>query len=361
MDKSWMHARKWSSQYVEGVKSFMKFVEEKLGSHCDIQCPCIDCLNVYKKNQGQVYEHLLLRGIDTFYTIWIHHGEPSNYTYGRHGGENENDFDASDMSYNDREEDDGINDMLDDFGNFINNLESTTDNGVFVNHIITEDAFGKLLKEAQQRLYPECSQFSQLSFIVKLLHLKVYNKWGNKLFDMLLELLKVALPEANTLPRSYYDAKNLLRDLGLGYTSIHACKYDCTLYWKDTADREDCLICGTTRWKINDGKGKKIPHKVLRYFPVIPRLQRLFMSKKTATDMRWHKEKRVNNDTIMQHPADSKAWKHLDEEFPWFAEDYRNVRLGLAIDGFNPFGNISKWIIVGIGLRQPNLVSGPNI
>ncbi|XP_039146815.1 uncharacterized protein LOC120284059 [Dioscorea cayenensis subsp. rotundata] len=246
------------------------------------------------------------------------------------------------MSYNDREEDGGINDMLDDFGNFIDHLESASDNGVFVYHTMPDDAFGKLLKEAQQRLYPECSQFSQLSFIVKLLHLKVYNKWSNKSFDMLLELLKVALLEPNTLPTSYYDAKNLLRDLGLGYTSIHACKYDCILYWNDTADREDCPICGTTRWKINDGKGKKIPHKVLRYFPVIPRLQRLFMSKRTATDMRWHKEKRVDSDTVMQHPADSKAWKHLDTEFPWFAEDCRNVHLGLATNGFNPFGNMSS-------------------
>ena len=43
-----MNALKWSSQYVEGVKNFMKFVEEKMGSDCDFQCPCIDCLNVYR-------------------------------------------------------------------------------------------------------------------------------------------------------------------------------------------------------------------------------------------------------------------------------------------------------------------------
>ncbi|XP_040384294.1 uncharacterized protein LOC121056698 [Oryza brachyantha] len=40
----------------------------------------------------------------------------------------------------------------------------------------------------------------------------------------------------------------------------------------------------------------------------------------------------------MRHPADSKAWKHVDKEFPGFALDPRHVRMGLASDGFNPFG-----------------------
>jgi len=38
---------------------------------------------------------------------------------------------------------------------------------------------------------------------------------------MLLELLKEALPTGETLPKSYYDAKNMLQGLGLGYISIN--------------------------------------------------------------------------------------------------------------------------------------------
>ena len=38
----------------------------------------------------------------------------------------------------------------------------------------------------------------------------------------------------------------------------------------------------------------------------------------------------------MRHPADSKAWKHLDELYPEFAADPRNIRLALSTDGFNP-------------------------
>ncbi|KAI5327587.1 hypothetical protein L3X38_026983 [Prunus dulcis] len=61
----------------------------------------------------------------------------------------------------------------------------------------------------------------------------------------------------------------------------------------------------------------------------------------TATDMRWHKEKRVDDD-VMRHPADGEAWKEFDRTFPEFAADPRNVRLGLATDGFNPYGVLNQ-------------------
>lgn len=65
------------------------------------------------------------------------------------------------------------------------------------------------------------------------------------------------------------------------------------------------------------------------------------MSKKTATDMRWHKEKRVY-DGDLRHLADGEEWKEFNQRYPAFAADPRNVRLGLATDGFNPFGNMSS-------------------
>lgn len=80
------------------------------------------------------------------------------------------------------------------------------------------------------------------------------------------------------------------------------------------------------------------------------------MSSKTAFEMQWHKEGR-RDDGIMRHPADSLAWKELDRQFPEFASDLRNVRLGLASDGFNPFGNMSTshsvWPVVLIAYNLP--------
>ena len=58
--------------------------------------------------------------------------------------------------------------------------------------------------------------------------------------------------------------------------------------------------------------------------------------------MRWHKDKRVNDENFLRHPAYGKSWKDFDKEFPLFSQESRNVRLGLATDGFNPFGNMSN-------------------
>ncbi|XP_071699583.1 uncharacterized protein [Rutidosis leptorrhynchoides] len=56
--------------------------------------------------------------------------------------------------------------------------------------------------------------------------------------------------------------------------------------------------------------------------------------------MRWHEESRTK-DGRLRHLADSLAWKTFDYENIEFAKEPRNVRLGLASDGFNPFGNMS--------------------
>ena len=94
----------------------------------------------------------------------------------------------------------------------------------------TTNIFEELMNEARNPLYPGCTKFSSLNFLVKLMHVKVLNKWSNKSFDMLLNLLKDAFPIDTCIPSSFYEAKRKLRDLGLGYDSIHACKYDYILF-----------------------------------------------------------------------------------------------------------------------------------
>ena len=39
-------------------------------------------------------------------------------------------------------------------------------------------------------------------------------------------------------------------------------------------------------------------------------------------------------DDTLRHPSDSFAWKSFDEEYSEFVKEVRNVRLGLACDGF---------------------------
>ncbi|XP_058775718.1 uncharacterized protein LOC131649992 [Vicia villosa] len=132
----------------------------------------------------------------------------------------------------------------------------------------------------------------------------------------------------------------IIKDLGLDYVKIDACANDCILYrGKDYENLDECPICEKSRWKENTKKNN-VPNKIVRYFPIKPRLQRLFMSKQIAQDMKCHKDKRID-DGILRHPADSLTWKRFDDQHKFFSADARNIRLGLASDGFNPFGPTS--------------------
>nr|GEX37216.1 zinc finger, CCHC-type [Tanacetum cinerariifolium] len=113
------------------------------------------------------------------------------------------------------------------------------------------------------------------------------------------------------------------------------------------AGQQSCHICKASRYKSDELGGSlksrksNKPVKVLRYFPLIPRLKRLYKCKKTAKDMRWHDTGRTK-DGKLRHLADGLAWSALNDRYSQFASDPRSVRLGLASDGFNPFagGNL---------------------
>ncbi|GJU40091.1 hypothetical protein Tco_1193048 [Tanacetum coccineum] len=58
--------------------------------------------------------------------------------------------------------------------------------------------------------------------------------------------------------------------------------------------------------------------------------------------MTWHATGQSKEKGKMNHPCDGRAWKYFDMMKPEFSGDARNVRLGLAADGFNPFGMMSQ-------------------
>ncbi|CAK8534617.1 unnamed protein product [Lathyrus sativus] len=77
----------------------------------------------------------------------------------------------------------------------------------------------------------------------------------------------------------------------------------------------DYNICKASRWKefsqVESESSEhakydhKVPAKILRHFPLIPRFQRLFMCSKTAKEMRWHEGR--SKDGKLRHPADGQA------------------------------------------------------
>jgi hypothetical protein len=62
--------------------------------------------------------------------------------------------------------------------------------------------------------------------------------------------------------------------------------------------------------------------------PLTPWMKQLFLSKKAARHMRWHKKGVRENDQVMVHPSDSESWKALDNFDVEFTRDARNVHIG---------------------------------
>jgi len=283
-------------------------------------------------------------GFDRNYTKWVFHGESG----------------SSNKMYSDEREKFSMHNDLDSLleETFMmppnlgeNDFDDTIDedNGEFDTETTR---FSKLIRDAHQEVYPGSKNFSKLSIIVRLLHIKNLHGWSNVSFDMLLKVLEELLPENSCLPSSYQDCKLIIKDLGFSYEKIDSCPNDCVLFRKEYENEVRCPKCHASRYKemkhqrfrrkvSSKVASLPIPAKVLRYFPLKQRIKRLFMSSKTAKSMKWHDEGRTK-DGKLRHPADSLAWKTFDSIHPNFASDPRNVRLGLASDGFTPFKMMAK-------------------
>ncbi|CAH9103451.1 unnamed protein product [Cuscuta europaea] len=358
-NREWMQYKKNDPKYKTGVKQFIEFAFSQKNVQDVVPCPCVKCNNELRKNREEVELDLLKFGIVRSYTRWLRHGERT--------GSLTTHNDITPQSTQDPEFT-SMFDMLHDAFKMPRQEDAVgeEDNvSGYEDPPESVDKFYKLMSDLELELYPGCKKFSKLSFLLKLFHIKCLGAISDKSLGMLLELFKEALPPGNTLPDSYYDAQKIIKNLSLESQKIDACPNNCMLFWKEYADAEECVKCNACRWKKREhtsipptskSKPRKIPYKTMRYFPLIPRLQRIYMSSKTALNMRWHQDERVD-DGVMRHPADSKAWKSFDERYPSFASESRNVRLGLASDGFSPFRNghitHSTWPVVLIPYNLP--------
>nr|KAJ0194986.1 hypothetical protein LSAT_V11C700374240 [Lactuca sativa] len=57
----------------------------------------------------------------------------------------------------------------------------------------------------------------------------------------------------------------------------------------------------------NLARCSRVSFKKIHYFPLTPRLKRLYASEATATSMRWHSENHGHDAGVMCHPSGSKA------------------------------------------------------
>ncbi|XP_022862577.1 uncharacterized protein LOC111382773 [Olea europaea var. sylvestris] len=273
---------KLSNEYTNGIKSFIELAKNHLGNDNQTRCPCRHCRIVYIQNIDVVERHLWVKGFSQNYQNWIFHREPMIVsTVDNHSKGVQDDVED--------EEDDDIMAALQDAAG-----------GMYIN--VTGDDFPEEQNTSKEdfQIY-----FSKL----KKSYTQVLNRWSNKSFDMLLQLLREAFPEGTKIGKSLYE-------------------------WNKDLDK--CPNCTEPRYKFENAKGKRTPHKILR----------------------WHKEKRPNKEGVLKHSTDGEAWKHFDEKFPTFSAEPQNVRLGLATDGFNHFGNMSNgysmWLVILVSYNMPS-------
>ncbi|KAK6773100.1 hypothetical protein RDI58_028338 [Solanum bulbocastanum] len=195
MDKSWLNIRNRVDQrYRDGVEGFLNWAFSQPEGFWD------------------------------FCRVWDLHGEVLARV------ENSN------VTHRDEVEDDSNEDeitkMIHDACGYINVENTTNSSEGNEESNMHATKFYKLLKDTETKLYPDCTKVSKLYFIVKLLHLKCLNHRSNKSMDELLSLFKEVLPEGSFVPISFYEAKRVLCDLGLG-------------------------------WKSHEHKGKKVAHKFI--------------------------------------------------------------------------------------------------
>ncbi|KAL3498314.1 hypothetical protein ACH5RR_041046 [Cinchona calisaya] len=195
MDKSWMRiADRRSRDYLKGVNDFIEFAKQNMGDERMIHCPCKKCMNSSRGTLREVKSHLKHPGIDKSYTFWVHHGECLD---------DDDDIDddlENDVAVDNIDEDnnDDVHQMLDDMqrSTFIEIGHGGSESTLEIDKTKEDNLarFDKLLKDAERELYTGC-KLSLLSSLLKLLHVKVLNKWSNKSWNMLVEVLQEILPE----------------------------------------------------------------------------------------------------------------------------------------------------------------------
>uniref|UniRef100_A0A1J3EA53 Transposase-associated domain-containing protein n=1 Tax=Noccaea caerulescens TaxID=107243 RepID=A0A1J3EA53_NOCCA len=371
--RSWMYNQKdpetgeVTQEFFEGLQGFFNQASnqpEALQTG-KIFCPCQKCRNKKYVAIDTSKAHVYNRGFQPNYYVWYFHGEgqynTTHHDAGNSGsgrGVEEQHYNASydyghhDILGNDIEYQQGnrFHDMVTDAFH-----ETTTvfaDNpmeDILEEPNIEAKKFYDMLDAANQPLYDGCREgLSRLSLAARMMTIKSEDNSSESNMDKWAGLFQEYLPEDNLSAGNYYEIQKLVAGLGLPYEMIDVCIDNCMIFWKDDDKLQECRFCGKPRYKPTTGR-RRVPYQRMWYLPITERLKRLYQSEMTSASMRWHAEHFTHHGEIT-HPSDAKAWKHFQSVHPNFANESRNVYLGLCTDGFSPFGmsgrQYSLWPVI---------------
>ena len=138
-------------------------------------------------------------------------------------------------------------------------------------------AFNEMLESSKRPLHKHI-ELCQLDAISQIIALKAQFNLGRECYDAMMTVFGRFLPKGHVLPTNLYQSDKIFRALKVPYEKIHAYENGCALFRLQYADLNYCPICVSSRYVVVDnGMGEntqtKIPVNVLRYMPIVPRLQ----------------------------------------------------------------------------------------
>ncbi|XP_073049018.1 uncharacterized protein [Primulina eburnea] len=375
-DRNWMYRRLENgfvtAEYCVGVESFVAFALSHPECLLDgnIRCPCNrkKCQNQTYVDEDTVKVHLGRYGFVPDYYNWYFHGEEyippvfPNFNMEVPSSSRSRvapataqttapeflDFLQQNVNFEENPENENVN-----FGEENQTINNVPEDPESPNSYIK--SLYECIKSAEKEIWDGNPHgHTVLSVLARLLKMKQEHNMSERNYNDMCQLMSELCPSDNFVPESFYATKKIIKDLGLPVEKIDACNNNCMIYWGVDEGLTECKICEHPRYKRSRSRSrnpqkKGTPYKMMYYFPITPRLQRLYASKATASHMRWHNDHHFDGDT-MTHPSDCAAWRHFDALHPSFSAEIRNVRLGLSTDGFQPFGQsgqqYSSWPII---------------
>ncbi|XP_068502114.1 uncharacterized protein [Phaseolus vulgaris] len=296
--RKWMYKRLDRNKHLieefrEGVYEFLQYVisQEKFQEQGEmLRCPCIKCSCKVFKYVDQVGWDLYQEGFMPNYYWWTNHGEELPQSPP---------MDVASSCY-------GTCEQREELGRFHqmvmdhvgpSNAHCMQPESVIGSEYMEENPdletrnFFNMLAAAQAPLWEGCENHSELSASLEALSLKSDYNMSEGCFNRMVQLMGKTMPKDHRMVNNFFQAKKSVEKLGLGCTKIDCCPKGCMLYYREHCHKSitNCFICGMERYKTVTRRGieKKIVVKKMWYFPIIPRLRRLYSSMATAPHMRW--------------------------------------------------------------------------
>jgi hypothetical protein len=236
-----MYGPRLYNEYIKGVDAFIDFSKKDMLDNIrgNICCPYKHYKNEKRYRTDNVLRsHLIKHGFMEDYRCWNKHGDEGlnevemGDSYLKReapiGVEEDHDDDVKEADISGFTDDD-IEFQEHNIEEMICNIKRHGDDDKYSNGELAK--YKKMIEDSMKPLYyGYAAQYTRLFAMVKLFQLKASNRWSDCSFKELLMLLNVMLPQGNVVPKTVYEAKQIICPLGLKVEKIHTCKNNCILY-----------------------------------------------------------------------------------------------------------------------------------